>query len=751
MSRQPQLFAELNAPYYVVAPPFNVNSGGIRAMHTLCHALNLAGEEAYVAANAVSTTLRTPMLTDEVMQRHRMHNREPIVIYPEVVNDNPMNARHVVRYLLNIPGFLNKGEVAWGADDIVYAHGTDVVPAGMHASLLQVPLVDTRIFNTAGVDDRKRSGNLLFINRYLAFGGQLSSVTSGFTEISFRAGTRSPEQLARLYRSAEFLYTYEASTACYEALMCGCPVVYLPNDIMLRKPMHNYLTNAGSAWGNTPEQIEHARRTVRDIPAIYEAINQSFWRELETFVDTTQRKVRASRRAATPAMSATAATAAAAKKRVAVLSAEPPGAAEPTIRFAKPLALLAQDWELIWGVKDGEIKLDDIRHADLIVLDRAIPGMLPIDAQAQLFGLGKPVVYATDALLNALPEHHPQAARRAQWQEGIEYAAHHAHAILVSTDQLAQAYGATGRPITVLPERVDFDLFYRPVRETGDTVRIGVLGTSLEAGNFSLVDGALRDIHARYGDRIELVFIGHAKPDGWDVHAQFIPLEIDYEKYAASLRDVGLDIVLVPLSDNAFNHAGSPVRFLEYAACGIAAVVSDVAPYRALVRQECNGLRVADTAPAWTEAIARLIEQPALRRQLARTAQVEIRKHHGLSAHRAAFQQALARCLDPQAEPTVPPRADEPITRGVLILDPDGDAERVATTLRQLRHGAHAGLVAVVLTTQPEGIPEWTDHLRYVTTTAAEYANNVAQLSALANFDWVVIMEAGEALMSELA
>lgn len=748
MSRQPQLFAELNAPYYVVAPPFNVNSGGIRAMHTLCHALNLAGEEAYVAANAVSPALRTPILTDEVAQRHRMLHREPIVIYPEVVNDNPMNARHVVRYLLNIPGFLNKGEITWGTDDMIYAHGTDVVPAGMHASLLQVPLVDTRIFNKAGVDDHNRSGNLLFINRYLAFGGQLSSVTNGFTEISFRAGSRSPEQLARLYQSAEFLFTYEASTACYEALMCGCPVVYLPNDIMLRKPMHNYLTNAGSAWGNTPEQIDHARRTVSNIPAIYEAINQTFWRELETFVDTTQRKVRESRLAATPAMPA---TTVAAKRRVAVLSAEPASAAGLAIRFAKPLALLADDWELIWGVQDGEIKLDDIRHADLIVLDRATPGMLSIAAQEQLFGLGKPVVYATDELLNALPEHHPQAERRAQWQEGIEYAARHAHAILVSTDQLAQAYGAMDRPVTVLPERIDFDLFHRPVKATGDTVRIGVLGTSLEDGNFSLLDGALREIHAQYSDRIELVFVGKAKPHGWDTQAQFIPVEDDYEKYAACLRNVELDIVLVPLSDNAFNHAGSPVRFLEYAASGIAAVVSDVAPYRTLIRQGCNGLLVAGTPQAWTAAIARLIGHPALRRQLARTAQVEIRKHHGLSAHRAAFQQVLAQCLAPQSEQAVPPRADEHITRGVLILDPDGDAERVETTLRQLGHGPHSELMAVVLTTRQEGIPEWANHLRYVTTNAAEYAGSVAQLSALANFDWVIIMEAGEALMPELA
>lgn len=739
MSRHAQLFAELNAPYYVACPPFNVNSGGIRAMHTLCHALNLAGEEAYVVTDTVSPSLRTPSLTNQIVSRHRSQGREPIVIYPEVVKDNPMNARHVVRYLLNIPGFLSKEQYTWGSDDMIYAHGTDVVPPGMNATLLQIPLVDTGVFNTTGVDNSKRAGNLLFINRYLQFGGALSPVTNGFTEISFRVGARPREELARLYRSAQLLYTYEPSTACYEALMCGCPVVYLPNEIMLPKPMGNYLTSAGSAWGTSAEQIEKARRTVRDIPDIYEAINQTFWRELEAFVDTTQREViergRASQREA------------AAPKRVAVLSADAPSALAQATRFTEPFATLNPDWQLTWGVNGGEIRLNDIQQADLIILDRSTPGMLPIAAQEQLFQLGKPVVYATDEAFDATPESHPHAARRERWKAGIDYAARHAQVILVPTEQLAQAYRAKGCPVLVLPERIDFNRFHRAVRTTGAGVHIGVFGASLQRANFSLVTGALSNIQAEFGDRIKISLVGEALPDEWDLPAQFVPADDDYESYALCLRNLDLDIVLIPLQDDAFNNCGSPVRFFEYSAAGIACVTSDVAQYRSVIRDGYNGLLVTDNPGAWTAAITTLVTQPALRRQVARTAQAEVHKRHSLNAHREALQKTLTACLDPRTAPLGPDlHPKESTVQSVLVLDPDGDASKVEATLRDLRAGPHSELVAVVLTTRQEVVSGQVEQVRYVTTSVAEYPANVTKLSVLPTIDWTIITEAGEAL-----
>lgn len=285
-----RIFSPLNAPYYVFAPPYRENSGGVRAMHYLCHALNLMGEEAYVVTDKIAPKLRTPTLTNPAESTHMNQGRFPIVVYPEVVSDNPMHALNVVRFLLNTPELLTGEPSKWLDSDLIYSMGSAIIPPGMKAELLVIPAMDYNVYNSRGADDQKRHGKLLFINRYLTRGGKLDPLVTDATEISFRVGERSPEELADLYRSAELLYTYEHSTACLEAMLCGCPVVYLPNDLLLHQPYEGYFGRAGWAWGNDPALIEEAKRTVHLVAPAYETSEETFWQQLETFIATTQAK-----------------------------------------------------------------------------------------------------------------------------------------------------------------------------------------------------------------------------------------------------------------------------------------------------------------------------------------------------------------------------------------------------------------------------------------------------------------------------
>jgi hypothetical protein len=298
----PQLFGKLNAPYYVVTPPFRQTSGGIRAMHYLCHALNLSGQEAYVDTPTVASNLRTPVLTDDIKKFHTQCGRKPIVIYPEVVNDNPLNADNVVRYLLNNPGKLNHKPLKWKSSDLIYTHGVELIPRGVHAELLQIPLIDRSVYVNRGLAPSQRKGALVFINRYLGAGGKLDPVTDGATEISFRVPNRTPEELSALYNSAEVLYAYEQSTSCYEAMLCGCPVVYIPNPVLLPKKPICHLGSGGWAWGTAPEQLALAKATVHLIDLAYQDIERYFWDELSYFISLTQARAQRAPDNAPPAL-----------------------------------------------------------------------------------------------------------------------------------------------------------------------------------------------------------------------------------------------------------------------------------------------------------------------------------------------------------------------------------------------------------------------------------------------------------------
>src|SRR5205807_5787075 len=98
------------------------------------------------------------------------------------------------------------------------------------------------------------------------------------------------------------------------------------------------------------------------------------------------------------------------------------------------------------------------------------------------------------------------------------------------------------------------------------------------------------------------------------------------------------DIGLAPLVDNEFNRAKSMIKYLDYAALGLAVVCSDIAPYREIVRHEENGLLVSTAAGAWYQALRRLVADAALRCQLQAAARQTLQAVGPLAAWLQTFR-----------------------------------------------------------------------------------------------------------------
>jgi len=630
------LFAQLNSPYYIYSPPFAHNNSAVRALHYLCHALNLAGEEAYVTDTSTAA-LRTPRLTQDIINTHIHHGRKPIVIYPENISGNPMGAQYVVRYLLDVPGSRSQDALNWSHDDMIYAHREELVPAGMNVPLLSTPLVNDQIFRVdTQSQNAPRQGKLLWLNRYQQLGGTRSPLTQGATELSPYGPQRSPEELAALFRRAEVLYTYEPSTICYEAALCGCPVVYLPNPITLSRPMFGltYLYAAGAAWGDSSEQLEQARATLHQATEIYRQRTAAFWQQLDSFIGSTQQRVNSNTSASNvPAVPRR-------KKRALVYSVESTWSPCPQIRLIRPFAHLQDDWELVWGIRDGKLQTEPIEGADLIILHRFTPGLLPISALQTIFDLGKPVIYESDDLLNDIPHDHPEAAAGASWKAGIEYSVERAKAVVVSTEFLAEKYRPLNPNVHVLPNYIDYDIFYRPVpQRNDDKITIGLLGSSIQPSNFALVNDALHSLVERYGERLHIYFVGWECPKGWENHPQttFLSFVHEYVNYAAQLKDWNWDIALIPLASDEYNQCKSYIKWLDYSAAGIASVFSDVSVYNEVVTHDVTGMLMPNSTEAWLDAITLLIESPEKRYALASSGQAAIKADYDLREKAALY------------------------------------------------------------------------------------------------------------------
>jgi hypothetical protein len=280
-------------PYYIVTPPYTRFSAGIKVLHLLCHALNQKGQQAFVliipdmqtGVPVVHPDLLTPRLSRDIVDAHFAQKRTPIVVYPETITGNPLEAPVVTRYVLNIPGVLG-GEKLYNDTEMIYSYSKGLVDEiNYQSTLLYLPVTNTRIYNRNG-EAVVRSGSCYYARKYKKlYPHRFKPPSEDSIEITWE---QTPEELADIYRRVEKFYCYESTSAALDAALCGCPTVSLPNEILKFPIGADSLGMDGHAWGDTPDQFEQAKATISNILEQYHKSISEFWLQLDLFVAGTQ-------------------------------------------------------------------------------------------------------------------------------------------------------------------------------------------------------------------------------------------------------------------------------------------------------------------------------------------------------------------------------------------------------------------------------------------------------------------------------
>lgn len=112
----------------------------------------------------------------------------------------------------------------------------------------------------------------------------------------------------------------------------------------------------------------------------------------------------------------------------------------------------------------------------------------------------------------------------------------------------------------------------------------------------------------------------------------------DYSEFLGCLYSLGWDIGLAPLQTTAFNLCRSAVKFLEYTACHVATIASDMDVYRSAIDQE-SGILAGDSE--WESALDELARDPGKRQRLVRNAQQRCMAQHALDRVAAKLKETL--------------------------------------------------------------------------------------------------------------
>ena len=223
--------------YVVVAPPYQHNSAGIRVLYDLQKWLVRAGLDAIVCT---------------WFQGYPVEQfADDIVIYPEVAPGNILNAKRVIRYLLNVPGKLGHGLKTYDKNEIMVAYNQDLAPYA-NGMMLQVPATEP-FFNATGAI---KTCNAMYVGK----GQNLGLHPPDCIEIT-KTWPATRRDVAQFLRSVKTLYMYDNfSILGHEAELCGCEVKLVAQDGTLSEYPKTFFPTLDQFKQQLHEFIEMTRR-----------------------------------------------------------------------------------------------------------------------------------------------------------------------------------------------------------------------------------------------------------------------------------------------------------------------------------------------------------------------------------------------------------------------------------------------------------------------------------------------------------
>jgi tetratricopeptide (TPR) repeat protein len=147
---------------------------------------------------------------------------DDIVVYPGTIPGNPLQAKRVVRYILDEPGNLG-GDKEYDSSEILVA-STESLSGYSHGVFLEVPITE-EFFTDRG---HARTINCFWVGR-----GKNTNhpATTGCTEITWQWPANRRE-LAELLNRTRILYSYDDKTQLLtEAMLCGCSVKIIRDNV----------------------------------------------------------------------------------------------------------------------------------------------------------------------------------------------------------------------------------------------------------------------------------------------------------------------------------------------------------------------------------------------------------------------------------------------------------------------------------------------------------------------------------------
>lgn len=255
---------------------FNMNSGGVIVLHFLCNLLNKQGYNSFLwpsfipileKAKVRKSVSKIYRYLKNDRKRKLIRNKEfntpiakksdlkdAIVVYPEVVDGNPLNAKNVVRWLLHKPGF-HSGRIEYSKDDLLIGYNKDFIKDFIKSdeyNILSPKYIMTDIYKQTNFGERFGSCHMIRKGEGKSFVHDKGSLlVDNYTH----------EELADIFNEVKVFISYDTYTYySYYASLCGCISIVIPDEGVTKEDWYSDERNRyGLSYGMN--DIEYAKET----------------------------------------------------------------------------------------------------------------------------------------------------------------------------------------------------------------------------------------------------------------------------------------------------------------------------------------------------------------------------------------------------------------------------------------------------------------------------------------------------------
>lgn len=275
------------------------------------------------------------------------------------------------------------------------------------------------------------------------------------------------------------------------------------------------------------------------------------------------------------------------------------------------------------------VSMAKICHYDLIWIEKEIFPWMPAFMEQLIHGMGIPyVVDFDDAIFHKYDLHRHHIVRQLLGQK-IDTVMNRAALVIAGNSYLSKRaqIDAGAKNILLLPTVIDLKRYQLREQKEPSPFTIGWIGSPTTAVYLQSVLPVLIELQAQYDMRV--VVVGAGKDQFHDAPFEFLPWSEDSEAKIIQ----GFDVGIMPLPDTAWAKGKCGYKLIQYMACGVPVVATDIGANRDIVNNGQHGF-LATTLKDWYSAIRALYLDADLRNSMSLKCRhrVEQRYHLDITA-----------------------------------------------------------------------------------------------------------------------